>query len=176
MKRIDKNLQFKNNPRKITDTQLERLEDNLLKFGDLSGVVFCRNNNAYVGGNQRSKIFDGSQITITESFDKPQPDKTVATGFIAWKEHRYSYREVEFTEQEFREACIVANNDGGTWDFEVLANEWDNDLLNDWGLAVSFSNTDVNLEDFFDANISSEKIKKAKLCPHCGEDINKQVE
>jgi hypoxanthine phosphoribosyltransferase len=136
MDKIDKNLQFKHNPRKITDSQIERLEGNLLKFGDLSGVVYCQNNKAYVGGNQRSKIFDGAEIAILEKFDKPKSDKTVVTGFVNWNGNKYLYREVQFTEEEFREACIIANAGGGTWDYNLLKKNWDRTKLKEWGVEL----------------------------------------
>ncbi len=134
---VSKDLQYKHNPRKITGSQIERLESDLQKFGDLSGVVYCQNNKAYVGGNQRSKIFDGSDITILERFKKPQADKTVAIGFIKWNGNKYLYREVKFTKEEFREACIVANNDGGTNDWDILSKEWDKFELSSYGLDIS---------------------------------------
>jgi DNA modification methylase len=131
MEEINSNLQFKENPRKISDDQLDQLSNHLLKFGDLGGIVYCQNNKSYVGGNQRSKIFDGAKIEIIQSFDTPQSDKTVAFGFIHWNGNRYLYREVEFTEEEFREACIAANKDGGEWDLEALKS-WDINLLSQW--------------------------------------------
>lgn len=135
---IDKSQQYQFNPRTISDPDLDRLHDHLFKYGDLSGVVYCRNNKAYVGGNQRSKVFDGSKIEIITEFDTPQEDRTVAIGFIIWNGRKYTYREVVFTEKEFREACIVANNDGGTWDMDVLKEHWDPEQLKDWGLDVDF--------------------------------------
>lgn len=143
MNKINKDFIFKDNPRKITDRQLSRLECDLRKFGDLSGVVYCRNNKAYVSGNQRSKIFDGSQITIIKEYDEPLHDKTVAIGFIEWNNIRYWYREVEFSESEFREACIVANNDGGDWDFDLLK-EWDINKLASWDFDTSFFEEESN--------------------------------
>lgn len=137
-KSIDKSKQYNLNPRSITDTELNRLESHLMKFGDLGGVVFCRNNNAYVGGNQRSKIFDGASIEIEKHFDTPQEDKTVALGFILWNNRKYLYREVFFSESEFKEACIVANSDGGTWDLDILRDNWLVDDLQEWGLKVDF--------------------------------------
>lgn len=134
---ISKDLQFKNNPRTITGSQIERLEGDLQKYGDLSGVVYCQNNKAYVGGNQRSKIFDGAEIEIIKKYKAPQPDKTVAVGFIDWNGNKYLYREVRFTEEEFREACIVANNDGGSFDWEKLSKEWDKVELSSFGLDIS---------------------------------------
>ncbi len=135
--KINKNLQYASNPRKIKGSELERLENDLLKFGDLGGVVYCQLNKAYVGGNQRSKVFDGSQITILKTFDKPQADKTVALGFINWNGNQYLYREVQFTEAEFKEACIVANNDGGSFDFELLAENFSKEELTDFGLDLT---------------------------------------
>lgn len=135
---IDQSKQYHLNPRKISDEALSRLEDHLYKFGDLGGVVYCRNNKAYVGGNQRSKLFDGSEIEIIEEFNIPQEDKTVAVGFISWNGRKYLYREVVFTEEEFKEACIVANNDGGEWDIDILRDEWGIEDLKEWGMDIDF--------------------------------------
>lgn len=55
MDRINKELRFKDNPRVISPAQLERLSEHLDELGDLSGVVYCRRNKAYAGGNQRPK-------------------------------------------------------------------------------------------------------------------------
>lgn len=141
---IDKSQQYQFNPRSISDSDLNRLHDHLFKFGDLSGVVYCRNNKAYVGGNQRSKVFDGSQITIIQEFDTPQADKTIAIGFIIWNNRKYTYREVVFSEKEFRETCIAANNDGGTWDMDVLKEHWDPEQLKDWGLDIEIVSEEFN--------------------------------
>ena len=46
---------------------------------------------------------------------------------------------MEFSDSEFREACIVANNDGGDWDFDLLQ-EWDVDELASWDFDTSFFN------------------------------------
>ena len=138
MEKIDSNLQFKENPRKISNVQFDQLSNNLLKFGDLGGVVYCRNNKSYIGGNQRSKIFDGAKIEIIQSFDTPQADKTIAFGFINWNGNKYLYREVEFTEDEFHEACITANSLGGDWDYEaLLSGNWDIEALKNWGVDLS---------------------------------------
>ena len=103
----------------------------------LEALFIAKKNKAYVGGNQRSKIFDGAEITILEKFKKPQADKTVAIGFINWNGNKYLYREVQFNEEEFREACIVANNDGGSNDWDMLAKEWDKSDLLSYGLDIS---------------------------------------
>ena len=141
-KTISTKNKFKGNPRRISKDQFERLKEHLKTLGDLSGVVYCHNNKAYVGGNQRSEVFNGAKIEYVKQYDIPTPQKTVAIGFVIWNNERYAYREVAFTEEEFRMACIVANNDGGEWDMDILYNEWDTDLLKDWGMDIKFPEPD----------------------------------
>lgn len=40
------------------------------------------------------------------------------------------------TEEQKKEFIIKDNLGYGEWDFEILSNEWDCDLLNDWGLEI----------------------------------------
>ena len=50
------------------------------------------------------------------------------------------------TEEQQREFLIKDNTSGGEWDWEVLANEWDSEQLEAWGLdLVGF---DANADDF----------------------------
>jgi len=134
-KTISNQNKFLGNPRKMSAKEKEQLKKHLESLGDLSGVIYDINSKAFVGGNQRSDIFDGAPITITERFDKPTKNKTVAHGFILYKGEKFAYREVAFTESEFREACIVANNDGGAFDLEILSG-WDEYELEEWGFDV----------------------------------------
>jgi len=134
---INKDLQYEKNPRKISGSDQEQLEGHLLKFGDLGGVVYCRNHKSYVGGNQRSKIFDGAEIAIVEEYKKARKDKTIAIGFINWNGNKYSYREVLFSQEEFREACIAANNDGGIWDTIKLSSDWTKEELELFGFDMA---------------------------------------
>ena len=133
---ISRLLKFDGNPRRITKKQFELLKDHLETLGDLGGVVYCHNHKAYVGGNQRSEIFDGAEIQIIEKYDEPTAQKTIAHGFINYNGEKFAYREVFFDDYEFRMAFIVANNDGGENDWEELANAWDSDELQDWGLFI----------------------------------------
>lgn len=138
MQKIDKTLKYADNPRQITDDQLSMLKKHLETLGDLSGVVYCTKNKAYLGGNMRSEIMDGCEIEITQRFDKPTPQKTLAHGFITFGGEKFAYREVAFTKEEFKQACIVANSNGGTWDWEVLASEqWIDLPLQHWGIEIT---------------------------------------
>ncbi len=152
--KIEKSKKFKGNPRKITDRQKELLKEHISELGDLSGVVYCRNNKAYVGGNQRSDIFDGCEIEIIETFEIPTETGTVAHGFILFNNEKYVYREVDFSEEQFKKACIVANNDGGSFDWDILK-DWDTGDLNDWGL-------DMPEFEFGDEELESDYSQKNK--------------
>lgn len=174
---IDKGKQYSLNPRTISDKELNRLEDHLLKFGDLGGVVYCRNNKAYVGGNQRSKIFDGAEIEIIEQFDTPREDKTVAVGFITWNDRKYMYREVVFTEEEFKEACIIANSDGGAWDLDILKDNWLVDDLIEWGMDIELFPEEIKLEGEIEENPYTRKVESpiyqpGESCPLINELYN----
>ncbi len=82
---------FKGNPRKISEKQKRLLTEHLAELGDLSGVVYCHNNKAYVGGNQRADVFNGAEIEITERFESPTNHHTIAHGFIKWQGEKYVY-------------------------------------------------------------------------------------
>jgi len=40
------------------------------------------------------------------------------------------------TEEQQKEFIIKDNSSFGEWDWDILANEWDIDMLNDWGIDV----------------------------------------
>ena len=126
---------YHKNPRQITETQMRQLADNLAELGDLSGIVHDLNSDEIIGGNQRSDVINVNlcEIELTHEADKPDEQGTVAHGFIVWKGKRYAYRQVRWTPEQCEKANVVANKAGGSWDFDVLANEFDVADLLDWG-------------------------------------------
>jgi hypothetical protein len=168
--RIDKSRKYTANPRQITGEQFELLKKHLETLGDLSGVVYCTKNKAYLGGNMRSEIMDGCEIEVVERFDQPTPQKTLAHGFITYGGEKFAYREVAFTKREFKQACIVANSSGGSWDWDVLANgEWSDLPLGDWGLDVPSFEPMPDLDGLFIED-TEEKEDKEKIVLHYGLD------
>ncbi len=162
---ISRDNKFDGNPRVITKKQFALLKDHLETLGDLSGVVYCHNHKCYVGGNQRSEVFDGSEIEIIEKYDQPTAQKTVAVGFINFRGEKFAYREVEFSDYEFRMACIVANNDGGENDWDELSN-WDVEELQDWGLFIpNFEPEEA--EDIPPSGEAEEDVEKVEWVPDC---------
>ncbi len=107
---------FEKNPRKITRDKFELLKKSLAEFGDLSGVVFNRKTGHLVGGHQRVQAFKelGGEIVGNE---------IVVDGVS------FSYREVDWDEEKEMRANILANKVEGQWDYDMLANEWDESLL-----------------------------------------------
>ena len=128
---------YHKNPRVLTEKQFKLLERDLKELGDLSGIVHDINSNEIISGNQRVSVFTPSDndIEIIEEFDPPTKTGTIATGWIKYNGERYSYRRVKWTPEKCEKANIVANKAGGSWDWDILANEFDFDSLKDWGFS-----------------------------------------
>ncbi len=72
----------------------------------------------------------------------------------------------ELSENQQREFIVKDNVGFGEWDWDMIANEWDNNMLDDWGLSLpifqdSMSNTDdyngsnpeLELDNFMNAEV-----------------------
>ena len=127
--------QYHKNPRQITAKQYEALAIDLAELGDLGGIVHDLNSDEIIGGNQRSRVFDlnACDVVLTEVLPEPDAQGTVAHGFVLWRGSKSAYRQVRWTERQAEKANVVANRRGGSWDFDILANQFDADDLLDWG-------------------------------------------
>lgn len=106
------------NPRTITAEQMRMLKHSMEEYGDLGGVVFNIRTGRLVGGHQRIR-----QLDATWPIEKtPIEDKTgtVAHGYIETTYGRFSYREVDWSEQKEKGANIAANKMGGMFDDDLL--------------------------------------------------------
>jgi hypothetical protein len=79
----------------------------------------------------------------------------------------------DLTEEQQREFIIKDNVGFGEWDWDLLANEWDADLLSDWGL-TTWDTSDVNLDDFFE-DFESDKEASNKIILEYSEGDYQQV-
>lgn len=131
MNNINEAQPYHKNPRKITKAQHELLSSSLAEFGDLSGVVVNIRTGEVIGGNQRSSIFkrEDAKIEIIERYDTPTKTGTTAIGYVIFGDEKYAYREVDWDEKTAESANIRANKIGGIFDFDILANEFDMELL-----------------------------------------------
>ena len=110
------------NPRYIKKNKFNELVNSIKGFPEMLEVrpLVIDENNEVLGGNMRLKALKKAGI------------KKVPVQIIT-----------NWTEQQKKEFIIKDNVAFGEWDWDVLANAWDIDSLNDWGLnipAVYFDN------------------------------------
>lgn len=115
-KRNIKNLKdYFKNPRKITKRQIDHLKHCICKFG-LIDKPFINTDNTIIGGHQRIRIlkklgYDEIEVNV--------PDRLL-------------------TEKEVEELNIRHNNNTGSNDDEILANQFDMDELSEWGFTDDY--------------------------------------
>jgi ParB-like chromosome segregation protein Spo0J len=116
-----------NNPRLIKDDKFKKLVKSIEEFPEMLDIrpIVVNADMVILGGNMRFKA-------CKEAGLKEIPI------IIA----------DNLTEEQQREFLIKDNTSGGEWDFEMLANEWDVEQLEDWGLDVG--GFDVDEEDMSD--------------------------
>jgi hypothetical protein len=103
-----------NNPRLIKDDKFKKLVQSIKDFPEMLNIrpIVVNQDMIILGGNMRYKACKEAglkEIPIIKS---------------------------DLTEEQQREFLIKDNTSGGEWDFEMLANEWDVEQLEDWGLDV----------------------------------------
>jgi ParB-like chromosome segregation protein Spo0J len=127
-----------NNPRLIKDDKFEKLVKSIKEFPEMLDIrpIVVNSDMVILGGNMRFKA-------CKEAGLKEIP-VIVADNL---------------TEEQQREFLIKDNTSGGEWDFEMLANEWDVELLEEWGLDIPV----FDLEPSYDDLIGEEKNKPATM-------------
>ena len=103
------------NPRVIKDYKFKKLVDSIKEFPEMleKRPVVVDENNMILGGNMRYKAALEAglkEISIIVADD--------------------------WTEKQKKEFLIKDNVNYGDWDWDILANVWENKDLNDWGLDV----------------------------------------
>ncbi len=62
----------------------------------------------------------------------------------------------ELSAEKQREFIVKDNVGFGEWDWDMVANEWDNDLLNEWGLDVWQPEVEVDYSILNEEDVSSQ--------------------
>ena len=103
-----------NNPRLIKDDKFKKLVQSIKDFPEMLNIrpIVVNKDMIILGGNMRYKA-------CKEAGLKEIP--IIIT---------------DLSEDQQREFLIKDNTSGGEWDWEVLANEWDNEELESWGLDI----------------------------------------
>lgn len=120
-----------NNPRLIKDDKFKKLCQSIKDFPEMLELrpIIVNKDMIILGGNMRYKA--AKEIGLKEIPVKVADNLT--------------------PEQE-REFLIKDNTSGGEWDWEILANEWDSEELEAWGLDLPITK-DLNEQDLFNIEI-----------------------
>lgn len=137
---------FEHNPRRLTELQAKQLQVSLEKF-NLVEIPAINTDNVILAGHQRLKIMQllgrGEEMT-----DVRVPNRLL-------------------TPEEVKEYVVRSNKNTGEWDFDILANTFDPEALQDWGFskgelglvpsggakAIDRDNMAAGLENYMNAEI-----------------------
>jgi len=120
------------NPRQLTKPQYQQLKDSIQRFGLVDPVIINKNKdrkNIIIGGHQRCKVAMDLEIKKIPCI------------------------EIDLTHERERELNIRLNKNTGGWDYDILANMFEMEELQDWGF------DEKELKIFSDEEIYSKKIK-----------------
>lgn len=104
------------NPRDIDEDDLIRLQKTMREYGDLGGIVLNVRTGTLIGGHQRKKVMDPSWTVSKEEVS--DLTGTIAVGHVITPFGRFTYREVDWSEDKEKAANLVANHSAGRWNFE----------------------------------------------------------
>jgi site-specific DNA-methyltransferase (adenine-specific) len=136
------------NPRQITEKQAKDLKASLERFG-VADPIIINTDNTIIGGHQRKKILETLMgVDPDYEIDVRVPDR-------------------ELSIDEMRELNVRLNKNTGSFDFDILANNFELDDLLDWG----FEKSDLDLYyapefDEYDESVADDV--EMIECPNCG--------
>lgn len=144
VEKIDKLIANDANPRKINRKAYEALKKSLKDFPEMKQLreIVVDENLNILGGHQRIyalKDLGYSDVTVKQVFG--------------------------FTDRQKREFMIKDNTASGEWDTDIIANQWDIEELENWGVP-SFNLGDIGDSPSDPAAKDSES--KTHTCPGCG--------
>jgi ParB-like chromosome segregation protein Spo0J len=126
------------NPRLIKDDKFKKLVNSIKEFPQMLELrpIVVDENNIILGGNMRHKA-------------------CIEAGL----KEVYIVQAKDLTEQQKDEFIVKDNVGFGEWDWDILANEWDTDKLENWGLSLPVFMDEPSYEDL----IGEEKNKPASM-------------
>jgi hypothetical protein len=84
---------------------------------------------------------------------------------------------VGLTEAEQRELIVKDNVGYGEWDYDLLANQYDKEELEEWGLDIpEWANNNVDLDNFFEDNNDVKDSKNKIVLEYSEEDYAEVME
>lgn len=110
------------NPRIIKDYKFKKLVKSIKEFPEMLEIrpIVVNDENVILGGNMRYKACQDANI-----------------------DEVYIIKAKDLSEEQQKEFLIKDNSGFGEWDWDILANNWDQDKLGEWGLDVPYTDDDV---------------------------------
>ena len=140
------------NPRTCTDKQFEKLVRSVITFPKMLEVrpIVVGEGGVALGGNMRLRALQAIATMTDEEIMRHieqsakyngRPDVERVALLRYWQKWQHDpmvsvARTDNMTEDERREFVIKDNVGFGAWDWDMLANDWDTDELEDWGLSA----------------------------------------
>jgi hypothetical protein len=136
------------NPRRITADMVEKLKKSIEGFPKMMEIrpIIIDESGVILGGNMR-------YLALKRLGYKEIPDSWVK-------------KASDLTSAEKREFIIKDNSNFGEWDFDILAEEWGDLPLDDWGLDMPELDLEIPVGN---KEIDEDEMKETKNeCPKCG--------
>lgn len=149
------------NPRIIKDYKFKKLVQSIKEFPQMLELrpIVVNEDNVVLGGNMRLKACQEAglkEVHIIQAKD--------------------------LSEAQQREFIIKDNVGFGEWDWDLLANEWDNTQLGEWGLDVWQPEEEVDYSILDEVDLDNEienmyqQTKKSVILEYATEVYNKEIQ
>lgn len=123
------------NPRIIKDDKFKKLVKSIKSFPQMLELrpIVVNNDMVVLGGNMRLKACKEAGLTEVPII-----------------------KASELTAEQEKEFIVKDNVGFGEWDWDMIANEWDSELLNEWAMDVWQPETDVDYSILDDEDVADQ--------------------
>jgi hypothetical protein len=146
--RLDELTDYYKNPRSLSEKEFKQLKTSLDKFGMIDKpIVNADSAHTIIGGHQRKHVLEETGVKEIECWI---PDR-------------------ELSDKEVEELNIRLNKNTGSWDFDVLANEFELPDLVEWGFEpfeLGINNEPAPEFKEYDESVADDV--EFIECPNCG--------
>ena len=173
------------NPRRISESEFEKLKSSISEFGLVDPIIINLNNNKIIGGHQRYDVLMNEHINNNDKYDSL---KLIKLGDIGWV---FCEEDLIIKDDSHEKALNIAlNKISGSWDNEKLQelfvdlelDDFDLDLTGFDSMEIAQLGFDDNIEFFDEENLEEEddfdkdEFDEVKIedyegqnkCPKCG--------
>jgi hypothetical protein len=126
------------NPRVIKNAKFQKLVQSIKEFPQMLDIrpIVVNKDNIIIGGNMRFRAAVDAGLT------------------------EVSIIKVNLTPEQEDEFIVKDNSNFGEWDWDVLANQFDLEELDEWGLDIPVYLTDDDEEPQYDKDLTADYLEK----------------